>query len=47
MKVYWNDPCRENEILSYMVRSLIKVELIARCPLMRNMIYETIWFCIR
>jgi hypothetical protein len=38
---YWNDLCRENEILAYMVTSLmnLKVELVLRCPLMRNMIF--------
>ena len=46
MKVYWNDPCHKNEILAYMVRSLInmKVEFVPRCPLMRNIICEPIWF---
>ncbi|RHN66189.1 hypothetical protein MtrunA17_Chr3g0088121 [Medicago truncatula] len=39
--------CCENEILAYMVRSLIKVELVPRCPMIRNMICEPIWFCIR
>jgi hypothetical protein len=39
--------CRENEILAYMARSLIKVELVPRSPLIRNMICEPIWFCIR
>jgi hypothetical protein len=39
--------CRENEILAYMVRSLINSELVPRCPLMRNMICEPIWFYIR
>jgi hypothetical protein len=39
--------CRENEILTYVVRSLIKVELVPRSPLIRNMICESIWFCIR
>jgi len=45
---YWNDPCRKNEILAYVVRSLInmKVEFVPRCPLMRNMICEAIWFRI-
>ena len=37
---YWNDPCRENEILAHVVRSLINSELVPRCPLMRNMICE-------
>jgi len=29
-KRYWNDPCRENEILAYMVENLIneKVEFV-------------------
>ena len=45
--VPWCETWCENEILAYMVRSLIKVELVPRCPLMQNMIYETIWFCIR
>jgi hypothetical protein len=44
---YWNDPCRENEMLAYVVRSLINSELVPRCPLMRNMICEPIWFYIR
>jgi len=40
----WNDPCREYEILAYMVTSLIsmKVELVPRCPSMRNMKFEAI-----
>ena len=37
---YWNDPCRENEMLAYVVRGLINSELVPRCPLMRNMICE-------
>jgi len=45
VKLLW----RENKILAYMLRSLIngKFELVPRCPLMRNMICEPIWFCIR
>ena len=39
--------CRENVTLAYMVRSLIKVELVPRSPLIQNMICEPIWFCIR
>jgi len=37
---------RKNEILAYMVTCLtnMKVELVPRCPLMRNMIFECIWF---
>jgi len=39
-------PLRKNEIVAYMVTCLInmKVELVPRCPLMRNMIFEPIWF---
>ncbi len=35
---------RKNEILAYMVTCFIntKVELIPRCPMMRNMIFEPI-----
>jgi hypothetical protein len=44
---YWNDPCRKNEMLAYVVRSLINSELVPRCPLMLNMICELIWFYIR
>jgi hypothetical protein len=46
MKVYWNDPCCKNEILAYMVRSLInmKVEFVPRCPLMRNIILNLFGF---
>jgi hypothetical protein len=44
---YWNDPCRENEMLAYVVRILINSELVPRCSLMRNMICELIWFYIR
>ncbi|RHN66192.1 hypothetical protein MtrunA17_Chr3g0088171 [Medicago truncatula] len=47
MKVYWNNPFRKNEILAYMVRSFINSELVPRCPLMRKMICEPIWFYIR
>jgi len=37
---------RENEILAYMVTCLInwKFEPVPRCPLMRNTIFEPIWF---
>ena len=45
--VPWCETWCENEILAYMVRSLIKVELVPRSPLIRNMICEPIWFCIR
>ena len=44
MNLYWNDPCREDEILAYMIRSLINgmIELVpwfkAWC--------EPIWFSI-
>ena len=40
---------RENEILAYIVACLLnmKVEHVPRCPLMRNMICEPIWFEIR
>ena len=41
---YWNDHCRENEMLGYVVRSSINSELVPRCPLMWNMICEPIWF---
>ena len=41
---YWNDPCHENEMLAYVVRSLINSELVPRYPLMRNMICEPICF---
>ena len=43
----WNDSWCENEILAYMLRSLIngKFELVPRWPLW-NMICEPIWFCI-
>jgi hypothetical protein len=44
---YLNDHCPKNEILAYMVKSLINSELVPRCPLMRNMICEPIWFYIR
>jgi hypothetical protein len=44
---YRNDPCRENEMLAYVVRSLINIELVPQCPLMQNMICELIWFHIR
>jgi len=39
-------PLCKNEILAYMVTCLtnIKVELVPRCPVMRNMIFEPIWF---
>jgi len=42
-------PVRKNEILAYMVTGLInmKVELVPRCPLMWNKIFEPIWFYIR
>jgi hypothetical protein len=43
---YLNDHCPKNEILAYMVRCLIKVELVPRSPLRQNMICEPIWFCI-
>ena len=38
--------CRENEILAYMVKSLINinVEFVPRCPLLRNIIFEPISF---
>jgi len=37
---------RKIEILAHMVTCLInmKVELIPRCPLLRSMIFEPIWF---
>jgi len=40
------DISRKNEILAYMVTYLInmKIEFVPRCPLMRNMIFEPIWF---
>ena len=39
-------PLCRNEIVAYMVTCLInmKVELVPRCSLMRNMIFEPIWF---
>jgi len=39
-------PLRKIEILAYMVTCLInmKVELVPRCPLLRSMIFEPIWF---
>jgi len=42
-------PWRKNEILAYMSTCLInmKVELVPRCPLMWNVIFEPIWFYIR
>ena len=45
-KRYWDDPCRENEILAYMLTCLIniKVELVPRCPLKWSMIVVPIWF---
>jgi len=38
--LFLDDSCRKNEILAFMVTNMIneKVELVTRCPLMRNMI---------
>jgi len=37
---------RKKEILAYMITFFInmKVELVPLCPLMRNVIFEPIWF---
>jgi len=44
-----NDPCRENEILAYIVANMIngKAELVPQCPLMRNMIFKPRLFVFR
>jgi len=45
-KWYWDDSCRENEILAYMITSLIniKVEFVPRCTLKRIMVFVLNWF---
>jgi len=44
--LFLDDSCHKNEILAFMVTNMIneKVELVTRCPMMRNMIL--IWVCL-